>query len=182
MGTETNRSMTVRLALEPPGTCADRSRTNSATVAKNMATESPASDQASQEAARGLILSTPPSSHFGRGPQPQRGVGRLHRLPHHAYQLAIQRLEVRLIPQFGGEAFERLPRIVLLAVEAPIHESLHPAPQRAEQRRDGECGSDDGQGGLLAVRVPGRLTAGRGRRRRRPRPESPLEPRRRGCG
>jgi hypothetical protein len=48
-GTETNRSTTVRLALEPLGTCAERARTNSATVAKNVVTESPASDHASKK-------------------------------------------------------------------------------------------------------------------------------------
>lgn len=58
MGTETNRSMTVRLALELLGTCAERVRTNSVTVAKNMATESAANDQASQEAARVFTLAT----------------------------------------------------------------------------------------------------------------------------
>jgi hypothetical protein len=56
MGTEISRSTTVRPAL---GTGADRARTHSGIVAKNMATESPASDQASQELARRLI---PPTS------------------------------------------------------------------------------------------------------------------------
>jgi hypothetical protein len=60
-----------------------------------------------------------PSRHFvNKGPlarplpllcrlraQPHRDVGRLQRLPHYPYQVAIQRLQVRLIPQFGREGF-----------------------------------------------------------------------------
>jgi hypothetical protein len=32
------------------------------------------------------------------GAQPQRDVGRLHRLPYHVYQFVVQRLQVRLVP------------------------------------------------------------------------------------
>src|SRR5215208_1751108 len=32
------------------------------------------------------------------GAQPQRDVGRLHRLPYHGYQFVVQRLQVRLLP------------------------------------------------------------------------------------
>jgi hypothetical protein len=47
--------------------------------------------------------------------QPQRDVGRLHGLPYHPYQVGVQRLQVCLIPQSGGELFERLPRVVRVA-------------------------------------------------------------------
>ena len=39
------------------------------------------------------------------GMQPQRDVSRLHRLPHYPHQFVIQRLQVRLIPQFRREGF-----------------------------------------------------------------------------
>jgi hypothetical protein len=58
-GTKTNRPLTVRLAPQLLGAGAARARTYSATLATNMATERAASDQASQAAARGLILPTP---------------------------------------------------------------------------------------------------------------------------
>jgi hypothetical protein len=56
--------------------------------------------------------------------QPQRDVGRLHRLPYHPYQAVVQRHQVCLVPQSGGETFQRLPRVVLAAVEAAIDERL----------------------------------------------------------
>jgi hypothetical protein len=62
-GTETNRSMMERLVtkLLEASACAARMRTKNATLAKNMATERPASVQASQEAAREFALPTPRS-------------------------------------------------------------------------------------------------------------------------
>jgi hypothetical protein len=39
------------------------------------------------------------------GAQPQRDVGWLHRLPHHAHQVVVQRLKVRLVSEFDGEGF-----------------------------------------------------------------------------
>jgi len=62
MGMEVNMSMTETLAPKVLGSCAERARTNSATLVKNMATQRPASDQASQEAARPLTLPTPRSA------------------------------------------------------------------------------------------------------------------------
>src|ERR687893_1529117 len=53
--------------------------------------------------------------------QPQRDVLRLHRLPHDRYQLRIQSVQIRLVPQFAGERFEGLPGVVLAAVEAAVY-------------------------------------------------------------
>src|SRR5215218_9281008 len=61
-GTKTNRSTTVRLAPQLLGTCADRARKYSVMLATNIVRERPASDHASQAAARDLILPTPRSS------------------------------------------------------------------------------------------------------------------------
>src|SRR4028119_194590 len=60
-GTETNRSKMERLVTKLLGAsaCAARVRTKNATLAKNMTKERAASDQASQAAARGLIVSPP---------------------------------------------------------------------------------------------------------------------------
>src|SRR5215218_6633643 len=54
-GTKSNRPPMLRLAPQLLGTGAERASTHSATLATNMATERPASDHASQEAARVLI-------------------------------------------------------------------------------------------------------------------------------
>src|SRR5918998_4764179 len=61
-GMEVSMSMRVTLAPKVLGSWAERARTNSATLAKNMVTERPASDQASQGAARPLTLPTPRSA------------------------------------------------------------------------------------------------------------------------
>src|SRR5918994_1127086 len=58
-GTETNRSPKPKPSPQLLGRFADLTRTDSATLATNMATERPASDQASQAVARVLILMTP---------------------------------------------------------------------------------------------------------------------------
>jgi hypothetical protein len=39
------------------------------------------------------------------GTQPERDVSRLHRLPHHPHQVVVQRVEVGLVPELGGEGF-----------------------------------------------------------------------------
>src|SRR5215212_9992995 len=79
-----------------------------------------------------------------RRSQPERSVLRLHRAPYHSHQLVAQRLEVRLLPQLGAESGQGLRRIVLVAVEAAIDEALDAPPQRVEQGRYGQRGSDDG--------------------------------------
>src|SRR3712207_1688161 len=61
-GTKINMPLTkVKLVPQLLGTGAERARRSSATLATNMATQRPASDHASQEAARVLILPTPRS-------------------------------------------------------------------------------------------------------------------------
>jgi hypothetical protein len=67
----------------------------------------------------------------------------LHRLPYHPYQVVVQSVQVCSVPQFGGEGFEDLRGIVLPAVEAPIHERLHPRTQRAEEGCYGKGGCHD---------------------------------------
>jgi hypothetical protein len=83
--------------------------------------------------------------------QPQREVGGLHRLLYHPYEVVGQSIEVRLVSQFRGEALQSLPRIVLLAVEAPVDEGLDASPQRIEQGSDHEGGDDYGQLRLLLL-------------------------------
>src|SRR5919112_3940008 len=83
------------------------------------------------------------------GAQPQRDVGRLHRLPHYVHQFVIQRLQVRLIPQLCSEGLQGLSCIILPAVEAAVNEALHPPTQRVEQGGYGERGGYDSQGGFL---------------------------------
>ena len=54
-GTKISRALTIPPVPQVLGTCADRAATYSATLAKNMASDKPASDQASQAAVRRLI-------------------------------------------------------------------------------------------------------------------------------
>src|SRR5215213_5771763 len=58
---ETKINSSPRVSPVLVGSCDERVRTCSTTLARNMATQRPASDQASQEAARDLIPSTPRS-------------------------------------------------------------------------------------------------------------------------
>src|SRR5215210_1211694 len=77
--------------------------------------------------------------------QPQRDVFRLNRFPDDSNQFLVQAVEVRLVAQAGGEGVERLSRVVLLSVEAPVYERLDAASQGVEQRGDRERGDHDGQ-------------------------------------
>jgi hypothetical protein len=52
-------SMRAMLALKPLGSCAERARTYSKTLTKNMVTQRRASDQASHNAAWALVLPAP---------------------------------------------------------------------------------------------------------------------------
>ena len=58
-GTDTNMSIGVTLASKSPGSRAERASTHSVMLATNMASERPASDQASRAEARVLILPAP---------------------------------------------------------------------------------------------------------------------------
>src|SRR5215212_5039600 len=60
-GTKPNMSLTVPTVTQLPGDCAARARTYSATRGTNMTTERPASNHASQDAARMLIPTAPRS-------------------------------------------------------------------------------------------------------------------------
>src|SRR5215204_1709978 len=65
--TPPKRSPTVRFASQLLGMCAERASTSNGTLATNMATERPASDQASKKAAR-----APPSPGFVPSPLPSQ--------------------------------------------------------------------------------------------------------------
>jgi hypothetical protein len=58
-GRKLTMSLTVPTVTQLPGDCADRARTYSTTRGTNIVTERPASDHASQEAARVLTLPPP---------------------------------------------------------------------------------------------------------------------------
>jgi hypothetical protein len=77
-------------------------------------------------------------------PQPQRRMSGLHRISHHGDQFLVQRPQIRILAQRGGEGGKGLGRVVLPAVEEPVHERLHRATQRVEQRGDSQRGSDGG--------------------------------------
>src|SRR5215211_6096960 len=79
------------------------------------------------------------------GTQPHRDVRGSHRLPDHLKQFGVQGVEISLISELQRERFQRLPRIVFSAVEAPVHERLHTVPQGVEQRRYGQRGGDGGK-------------------------------------
>ena len=79
--------------------------------------------------------------------QPQRDVGRLHRLPYHSHQILLQRLEVRLVPELDGEGFQGLLCVVLPPVEAAVDEGLDATSQRVEQGSYRK-GRDDDDGEL----------------------------------
>src|SRR5918993_3349238 len=83
------------------------------------------------------------------GAQPQRDVRRLHRLPHHPYQVFAQRIQVRLFPKLSRESFQGLSSVVLAAVEAPVYKALYAASQRREQCCYQEGGCHHCEGGLL---------------------------------
>src|SRR5215217_4467564 len=82
--------------------------------------------------------------------QPQRDVGRLHRLPNYPHEVVVQGFEVCLVPELGREGFEGLSSVVLLTVEAPVYETLDSTPQGSKQGRNKECGCHNSEGGLLA--------------------------------
>ena len=76
----------------------------------------------------------------------------MQRLPHDRYQLGVQTVQVRLIPQFGGERFQGLPRRVVVAPEkAPVDERLDAPTKRVEKRRYRERRDDHRKLGLLLL-------------------------------
>src|SRR5215208_6671397 len=84
------------------------------------------------------------------GTQPHGHVSRLHGLTHHTYQVVIEGLQIRLLPQLDGERFEGLPRIILAPIEAAIYEGLDATTEGVEKGRYQEGRGHDGQGGPLS--------------------------------
>src|SRR5215213_8766905 len=70
----------------------------------------------------------------GSGCNHIRDVGRLHRLPYHPYQLGVQRVEISLVSELGGEGFQGSSRVVLPPVEPAVDEALDTVSQGSEQR------------------------------------------------
>jgi hypothetical protein len=66
------------------------------------------------------------------GTQPERDVGRLHRLPYHTSKIVVQRLQVCLVAKPGGEGFQGLSCVVLPAVETAVDKRLNAASQWVE--------------------------------------------------
>src|SRR5919202_1692733 len=62
-------------------------------------------------------------------PQPQRDVGRLHRLPNHACQILAQGIEVSLVPELGGERAGRFGKGTTLP-DGRKRSSRHPKAHR----------------------------------------------------
>jgi hypothetical protein len=107
----------------------------------------------------------------GRRPaQPQRRLGRLHRLVDHGQQLGGQGVQVDLVAQAGREPLDGAGGVVAAAVEAPVDQVLDAAPGGLEQRGHGQGGPRPPPSS--AAGPPGRPTAARrpgpGRRRSRP--------------
>src|SRR5215210_8120261 len=88
--------------------------------------------------------------HTGRFPQPQRHVLRLHGLPDYGYEIRTQIVQVRLLPQSGSEAFQRLLGVVFVPVETTIDEGLEAAPQGVEERGYRQGRGHDDESGILA--------------------------------
>lgn len=83
--------------------------------------------------------------------QPEREVCWLHRLLYHRQQMVTEGVEINLLAQCRAESLDRLPRIILRAVEAAIHCALHRAPQWLEERGNQQRGDDDGDRLVLAA-------------------------------
>ena len=79
----------------------------------------------------------------GGVPTARRVLG-LHRLANHCEHIAAQGVQISLLAQPGTEGGERLGRVVLPPVEAPIYEGLDAMPQRVEQGRYDERRGYDG--------------------------------------
>src|SRR5215208_2944546 len=101
------------------------------------------------------------------GAQPHRDVNWLHRVPHHPYQLGVQRIQIRLVPEPGRKRFQSLHCVIFPSVEAPINDALDATPQRVEQCRYQESGNDYRESRPLPAECP------EDRLRRRHAPEVP---------
>src|SRR5829696_4508084 len=78
-----------------------------------------------------------------RGPEPQRGAGRLHRLVDHGQQLGREGVQVDLLVQLAAERLDGGGGVVAAPVEAPVDGLLDPAAGRLEQGGHGQGGHVD---------------------------------------
>jgi hypothetical protein len=76
---------------------------------------------------------------------------RLHRVPNHTHEVIAEGFQIGLVSKLGREGFEGLPRVLLAAVEALVFKPLHSPPQEAEECRDEQGGSDNGQLGQIVM-------------------------------
>jgi len=65
----------------------------------------------------------------------------LHRLPYHAQEILVQRIEVCLFSQLDGEGFEGLPGVVLPPVKAAIYKRLDARRLRLGDQPDETSGT-----------------------------------------
>jgi hypothetical protein len=65
---------------------------------------------------------------------PHRAVGRLQGVTHHPGQIVTDRVQFDRVHQPGRKHHHRVSGIITGPVEAAIHQLLHPAAQRIEQR------------------------------------------------
>jgi hypothetical protein len=91
------------------------------------------------------------------GPAAKGGSGGLHGLVDHGQQVAVEGVQVDLVPQPGRELVDGAGGVIAAAVEAPVDQLLDPAPQRLEQG-DGA----QGDGGHREAARPLEQAGGRG--------------------
>ena len=87
----------------------------------------------------------------GRGPQPQRRLGRLHGLVDHGAQLGREGGQIDVVAEAGAERLDGPGRVVVSPVEAPVHRLLDAATSRLEHRGHGQGGGGDDQAGSFAT-------------------------------
>ncbi len=78
----------------------------------------------------------------------------LHRVVNYRDQIVLQGIQVRLVAEFGVESRQSPGRIVLLAVETPVHERLDAATQGVEEGCYRKSRGHDSQLRLLAGEEP----------------------------
>jgi hypothetical protein len=69
----------------------------------------------------------------------------LHGLVDHGQQLAVESVQVHLVPQPGREPIHGPDRVIATAVETAVDQVLDPAAQRLEQGGRGQGGGGHGQ-------------------------------------
>src|SRR5215467_15704622 len=77
--------------------------------------------------------------------QPERDMGRLHRLLNHRNQVTRKRRQVHLAAQGSRKFGERADGIVLAAIEVTINGGLQATAQGPEESGDNEGRGDDGE-------------------------------------